>query len=426
MCLTSCEGTLDDIFGEWSRPTGNNGNTKTTVAVKSVTLDQTTLTKAVGDDAVTLTATVDPSDASDKTVTWKSSDASIAAVDANGKVTFEAAGTATITATATNGTDDTADDKTATCEVTVTANLAAVPLTMEAITAGTIKVTSPKSGMQYTLNGGAKTAVTTDAITVAVGDKVAFYGKGTSISCYGSTDPSNCTKIAGGTAEVKVYGNIMSLLDETGFATATTLPATNDTFYELFSGNDKLKDANGLLLPAETLVAYCYSHMFSGCTALTAAPALPAETLDSYCYSNMFKGCTSLTTAPELPATTVPGCCYQSMFEGCTSLTTAPKLSATEVGNSSCYSMFQGCTKLTTAPELKATTLADYCYRSMFSGCTSLNAVTCLATNITATNCTEYWLDGVAATGTFTKASSMTSWTTGASGIPGGWSVIEQ
>ena len=121
MCFTSCEGTLDDVFGEWSRPTGNNGNTKTTIAVTSVTLDQTTLTKAVGDDAVTLTATVDPSDATDKTVTWKSSDASIAAVDANGKVTFVAVGTATITATATNGTDDTADDKTAECAVTVTA-----------------------------------------------------------------------------------------------------------------------------------------------------------------------------------------------------------------------------------------------------------------------------------------------------------------
>ena len=138
MCLTSCEGTLDDIFGEWSRPTGNNGNTKTTVAVKSVTLDQTTLTKAVGDDAVTLTATVDPTDASDKTVTWKSSDASIAAVDANGKVTFEAAGTATITATATNGTEDTADDKTATCEVTISAkkvNVESVKLDQPTLTA---------------------------------------------------------------------------------------------------------------------------------------------------------------------------------------------------------------------------------------------------------------------------------------------------
>ena len=120
MCFTSCEGTLDDIFGEWSRPTGNNGNTKTTIAVKSVTLDQTTLTKAVGDDAVTLTATVDPSDASDKTVTWKSSDESVVTV-VDGVVTIVAAGTATITATATNGTDDTADDKTATCEVTISA-----------------------------------------------------------------------------------------------------------------------------------------------------------------------------------------------------------------------------------------------------------------------------------------------------------------
>ena len=137
MCLTSCEGTLDDIFGEWSRPTGNNGNTKTTVAVKSVTLDQTTLTKAVGDDAVTLTATVDPTDASDKTVTWKSSDASIAAVDANGKVTFVDAGTATITATATNGTEDAADDKTAKCAVTVNAAAAKVT-TAPTATTGTI------------------------------------------------------------------------------------------------------------------------------------------------------------------------------------------------------------------------------------------------------------------------------------------------
>ena len=138
MCLTSCEGTLDDIFGEWSRPTGNNGNTKTTVAVKSVTLDETTLTKAVGDDAVTLTATVDPSDASDKTVTWKSSDASIATVDANGKVTFVAAGSTSITATATNGTEDAADDKTATCEVTISAkkvNVESVKLDQPTLTA---------------------------------------------------------------------------------------------------------------------------------------------------------------------------------------------------------------------------------------------------------------------------------------------------
>jgi hypothetical protein len=59
----------------------------------------------------------------------------------------------------------------------------------------------------------------------------------------------------------------------------------------------------------------------------------------------------------------------------------------------------------------------------MFSGCTKLNNVTCLATNISANNCTYGWLTGVAATGTFTKAGEMTGWTTGGNGIPEGWTV---
>ncbi len=61
----------------------------------------------------------------------------------------------------------------------------------------------------------------------------------------------------------------------------------------------------------------------------------------------------------------------------------------------------------------------------MFLGCTNLNSVTCLATNISASSCTTDWLSGVAATGTFTKAASMTSWSSGASGIPSGWTVAD-
>ena len=89
-----------------------------------------------------------------------------------------------------------------------------------------------------------------------------------------------------------------------------------------------------------------------------------------------------------------------------------------------CYhSMFYDCSSLKDAPALPATTLANYCYQYMFNSCTKLSAVTCLATNISASNCTNNWLNGVSATGTFTKAASMESWTTGVNGIPDGWTV---
>ena len=83
------------------------------VAVESVTLGKTELELIIGQADVTLTATVKPDDASDKTVTWTSDKPEVATVDANGKVHAVAAGTATITAQA--------GDKTATCVVTVKA-----------------------------------------------------------------------------------------------------------------------------------------------------------------------------------------------------------------------------------------------------------------------------------------------------------------
>ena len=84
---------------------------ETITAVTSVALDADKMTLTVGDDGQ-LTATVAPEDATDKTVTWSSDKESVATVDATGKVTAVAEGTATITAQA--------GDKTATCVVTVT------------------------------------------------------------------------------------------------------------------------------------------------------------------------------------------------------------------------------------------------------------------------------------------------------------------
>ena len=109
------------------------------VDVTGVKLDKTTVTIPYGGtEPLTLTATVAPDGATDKTVTWASSDTTVATVDANGKVTAVKAGTAAITATATNGTaDDTTDDKTATCTVTVSKidpNLKTAPAAIEGLT----------------------------------------------------------------------------------------------------------------------------------------------------------------------------------------------------------------------------------------------------------------------------------------------------
>ena len=199
----------------------------------------------------------------------------------------------------------------------------ATPLTMECLSDGTIKVNMSSEmffGMQYAVNGGDKTKITTTTTIgdLTKGDKVQFYGVLTGTQAYGSS-PS--VMISGGSATVKVYGNIMSLVDETGFANNTELKSAN-AFTGLFYGNDKLTDASGLLLPATTLNQDCYANMFYGCTALTAAPALPATTLKSNCYSSMFYGCTVLTAAPELPATELVNGCYYKMFAGCTKLAT--------------------------------------------------------------------------------------------------------
>jgi len=202
---------------------------------------------------------------------------------------------------------------------------------------------------------------------------------------------------------------------------ATTLASA--CYREMFYRCTSLTTAPSQL-PATTLDGSCYYYMFQGCTSLTTAPQLPATSLGASCYRGMFSGCTSLTTAPsQLPATTLTQYCYRDMFRGCTSLTTAPELPATTLAIECYRDMFNGCTSLTTAPQLPATTLTVSCYEGMFQDCRSLNLITCLATDISASLCTANWVTGVAPTGTFTKAASMTSWTTNFDGIPNGWTV---
>ena len=86
-----------------------------TIPVKGVTLNHSayTLHTDKAPRSFQLIAKVEPSNATNKAVSWQSSDTGIATVDGNGNVTAVKAGTATITVTTTEGS------KTATCTVTV-------------------------------------------------------------------------------------------------------------------------------------------------------------------------------------------------------------------------------------------------------------------------------------------------------------------
>lgn len=165
----------------------------------------------------------------------------------------------------------------------------------------------------------------------------------------------------------KVRGNILSLAHNLFIIHNTT---TSYSYAQLFDGASTLVDASNLILPSN-VIGNCYEYMFAGCSSLITPPQLPATTLAAACYKYMFYSCTALTNAPELPATT----------------------------------------------------LANECYRNMFNGCSSLTYIKCLATDISATNCTTNWVASVSPTGTFIKDSNMSSWTTGISGIPSGWTV---
>lgn len=92
-----------------------NGTKPTEVSVTSVSLNKSTLDIKVGETA-TLTATINPTNATNKNVTWKSDNTQIATVDTAGKVTAIKEGTAKITVKTKDG------NHTATCIVTVSKN----------------------------------------------------------------------------------------------------------------------------------------------------------------------------------------------------------------------------------------------------------------------------------------------------------------
>ena len=174
--------------------TENGGKTATcnvtvkaaAISVTGVTLDKTSLSMTVG-DTQTLTATVNPSNATDKSVTWSSDNTSIATVSSSGVITAKAAGTAKITVKTNDG------GKTATCTVTVKA--ATIPVT---------GVSLDKTSLSMTV-GETQTLTATVTPSNATNRSVTWSSSNTSIATV-STSGVVTAKTAG-TATITVMTN---------------------------------------------------------------------------------------------------------------------------------------------------------------------------------------------------------------------------
>ena len=109
--LSSCGG--DSSGGSSGVPTGPVNPTPTSTAVTGVSINKNALSLVEG-GSETLIASITPSTALNKSVSWSSSDTSIASIDANGVIIAKKPGTVTITVTTVDG------NKTATLTLTVT------------------------------------------------------------------------------------------------------------------------------------------------------------------------------------------------------------------------------------------------------------------------------------------------------------------
>ncbi len=122
--VTAKAGGTATITAKANDGSGCSATCKVTVSVPitKIELNKTSTTIAVG-KTETLTATITPSNATNKTLTWSSSNTSIASVNSSGVVTAKAAGTATITAKANDGSGCSA-----TCSITVNVPVTGVKL----------------------------------------------------------------------------------------------------------------------------------------------------------------------------------------------------------------------------------------------------------------------------------------------------------
>ena len=361
-------------------------NPDSPIAVDSITLSTTTLTIEPG-KMRTLTATVTPSNAEDKIVTWSSSDEKVATVSDDGTVTAHAEGTATITAKA--------GGKEATCTIAVKPILIAVKsvslnMTILTLTSGetgkltatvtpsdaddsTVAWSSSNADVATVGNDGTVTAIKAGkaTITAQAGDITA--------ECAVSVNPilvenvtldvTTLTLAPGMTKKLAATVKPDNADDKTVTWSSSNVEVamvSNDgTIGAIKAGKTSITAQAGDIT-AECVVTVHTDHSYSGgkCTSCGARPYMENGTIDEDGVLTKYSGKDEVVIIPD--GVTSIG---RYVFEGCTNLVgvVIPN-SVTSIEERAFYK----CTSLTNVVIPDSVTSIGY---GTFYGCTSLTNV---------------------------------------------------
>lgn len=260
------------------------------VDVESITLSATTAQIELG-ETVELTATVVPENATNKTVTWKSSDESVAKVDAAGKVTSIKEGKATITASC--------GSVSATCEVTVVIPIIpAESITLNETTA------ELKMGETLTLTATVLPENTTDKKVAWTSSdesiaRVDANGKVSAISVGNVTITATCGDATASCVITVAEAPVVSAesitlseqraelkVGETVSITATVLPENTTDKKVIWTSSDEsiaTVDGNGIITAVAvgnaTITATCGEATASCAVTVTEVPVVSAESI---------------------------------------------------------------------------------------------------------------------------------------------------
>ena len=267
------------------------------VPATSISLNQTAATLTSQGEALQLTATVLPENATDKTVTWTSSNTAVATVSNTGLVTAVSSGTATITATTNDGSN-----KSATCTVTVDIPVPATSISLSQTAATltsqgeTLQLTATVLPEDATDKSVTWTSSNTSVATVSNTGLVTAVSSGTATITATTNDGSNKSATCTVTVDIPVPATSISLSQtaatltsqgETLQLTATVLPenATNKSVTWTSSNTSVATVSNTGLVTAVS----------SGTATITAT------TTDG---SNKSATCTIIVNIP-VPATSI-------------------------------------------------------------------------------------------------------------------------